>query len=114
MIRSVESRMYPRESIDLTVMLVRQGAVLASAKAVNMSSGGVAIELPKIRLAKGQVLDVNLTKSGYPRGANLNVRAMVIYTDIEKVGLMFSEEVKLSSLPPEIVEDEGLKKNERY
>lgn len=109
MLRTIESRMTPRESTDLTVMLVREGHVLASTRAVDMSSGGVAIEPPKIRLAKGQILDVNLTKSGHPRGANYYVRAMVIYADIEKVGLMFSEEVKMSSLPP-CIDDQGQQK----
>lgn len=99
MIRTIESRIYPRQSIDLTVMLVRHGHVLASTKAVDMSSGGVAIEPPKIQLAKGQILDVNLTKTGHPRGANYYVRAMVIYTDSRKVGLMFADEIELSPLP---------------
>jgi hypothetical protein len=91
----MESRLHPREHVDLNVSLIRQGSVMALAKAVDLSQGGVAIEQPKVPLNKGQILDVNLSRSGHPRGTSLNVRAMVIHCNHDRVGLMFADQVRL-------------------
>lgn len=91
----MESRWHPREHVDFNVSLIRQGGVLASAKAVDLSKGGVAIEDPEVPLSKGQILDVKLSSAGHPRGKSLRARAMVIYTDSNRVGLMFAGRLQL-------------------
>lgn len=92
----METRLHPREHVDMSVMLVRQGHVFASAKAVNLSKGGVCIENPEVHLNKGQILDVNLSKPGYPRGTRLFARAMVIHIEHNTVGLMFANDVSMN------------------
>lgn len=91
----MESRWHPREHVDLNVSLIRQGGVFASAKAVDLSKGGIAIEDPAVPLSKGQILDVKLSPAGHPRRKSLRVRAMVIHTDSKRVGLMFADRVQL-------------------
>ncbi len=92
----METRLHPREHVDMSVMLIQQGHVFASAKAVNMSKGGVCIENPEVHLNKGQILNVNLSKPGHPRGTRLYARAMVIHTERNTVGLMFSGNVPMN------------------
>jgi hypothetical protein len=89
----MESRHYPREHIDLDVSLMRQGSIMASAKVIDLSKGGVAIENPEVALNKGQILDLRLSKAGV-RDRGTRVRAMVIHKNGERVGLMFASRVR--------------------
>lgn len=93
--KAMEFRLHQREQVDLNVRLIQKGHAFASAKAINFSKGGICIEQPDVSLNKGQILDLDLSKSGHPRGIRISTRAMVIYSDGIKVGLMFADDVQM-------------------
>lgn len=92
-VMEMETRLHPRETVDLNVNLMRKGDVLASAKAIDVSRGGIAIEGPELSLNKGQILDVKLSRSDKPNGKGVRTRAMVIHTEGNRIGLMFADQV---------------------
>lgn len=89
----MESRLHPRVNIDVNVNISRQGNTLATARALDLSKGGVAIEPPDCPLDKGQILNVKLTRPNAQRSPSLRARAMVIYTGSDRIGLMFADQI---------------------
>lgn len=86
----MECRKQSRQSIDQPVRLVRQGRVVAIARAVNMSATGVGVECHGGTFEPGQFLDVDFYKLGSPRGVSYCFHAVVIHAGEEVMGLMFA------------------------
>ena len=94
----MESRLHAREPVELMVRLVQEGRVIATARAIDMSSEGLGIEHPDVVLNSGQIVDVDFSKAGHPRGVSCCVPSMVAHTSPKSVGLMLAYDPRLRLL----------------
>jgi len=84
----MESRLHAREPVKFTVKLVQEGRVVAIAETIDMSLYGLGIKRPDVALKNGQIVELDLTKPGHPRGISCCVPSRVVYAGPESVGLM--------------------------
>lgn len=97
----MECRKQSRQSIDQPVRLVRQGRVVAIARAVNMSATGVGIECRGGAFEPGQIVEVDFYKPGYPRGVSCCLHAEVVHAGPGLMGLMFANDESTKTLAEE-------------
>lgn len=95
----MESRLHAREPVKFTVRLVQDGRVVSTAEVIDMSLYGLGIKCPDVDLKSGQIVGVDLTKPGHPRGVSCCVPSMVVYTGPESVGLMLAYDSDSHMLP---------------
>lgn len=97
----MEQRLNVREPVELMVRLVQQGRVVATAQAIDMSAEGLGIKRPDVDLKSGQLLTVDFTKPGYPRGVSCCIHSMVVHAGPETVGLILADDPLSQMLSPE-------------
>ncbi len=97
----MESWLHAREPVELTVRLVEEGRVVATAKAIDMSTDGLGIERPDVVLKSGQLLTVDFTKPGYPRGISCCIPSMVVHAGPDTVGLILAYDPNFRMVSPE-------------
>ncbi len=91
----MEHRIHRREPVDLMVKLINRGSVVAIVRAIDISSGGMRVETPGLKLNSGEGVAVDFCLSGYPRGPRCCLNAMVIHSGVEATGLMMSSQTSL-------------------
>jgi hypothetical protein len=92
----MEYRRHKREAVDQMVRVIRDGRVVFSTRAVDMSPGGLAIQSPGESFNTGQLVDLDFYKPGYPRGISCYLHTVVIHVGPEVMGLKFTEETSVA------------------
>ena len=88
----MEHRLGVRRPIELMVRVVVGGRIVAITRTRGISSGGADILNPGVELKQRQILTLEFIKPGFPGQLHCSLRAMVIHTTPEIVGLMFENE----------------------
>jgi len=95
---NMEHRLYERYPTEIMVRVVVDGQVAGVSRTIEISSGGVRIYNPGIDLHKGNSVDVDFFKLGFPKQISCCMHAVVIHHSHDDVGLMFTNKFSVDPL----------------
>lgn len=93
----MERRRHRRLDITIPIQVFSRGELLAVVDGLEISPTGMSIGTPGVRLIPHQVVTLNFCGAGI----TCLTRAMVIYNNARRTGLMFSDSIPRRCLVPE-------------
>jgi len=95
----MEHRLHPRQPLRLEVELALQEGVIGKTHAIDVSQEGIRLEAGDIALHTGQMVEVSLASRKQPTEGQHHIRALVIHTNQDYIGLMLDDDCWISDLP---------------
>ncbi len=89
----LEHRWLHRRALRLRVRLYKRGETVGSCCTIDMNSQGIGVECGKLDFQEGEIVDIDLPKTGIPEGMESPVRCLVIHAGKARCGLMFLDVV---------------------